>query len=131
MIVKKKDEGFTLIEILISMLIILFVVMAIISLSRLTTIGTIYSRQASEAIAHIQYKMEELRNEATTKESYRNLSDNEDFVFVGKVKAKRQWDITPNPPSVPYYKQVTVTISWPVNSDTPHIKTMTTYIARP
>ncbi|MFH1561903.1 MAG: prepilin-type N-terminal cleavage/methylation domain-containing protein [Nitrospirota bacterium] len=127
----KKEEGFTFIEILISMLIIFFVIAAIISLSRLTMIGNVYSRQASQSIAYIQDKMEELKNEAGTKEGYGNLSDNEDFVFVGKVQAKRQWDIIPNPPSVPYCKKVTVTISWPINSGTPHTKTMTTYMARP
>ncbi len=127
----KKEEGFTFIEILISMLIILLIIPTIISLSRLTMIGNVYSRQASQAIAYIQDKMEELINEATTKEGYSNLSDGENFVFVGKVKAKRLWDIIPDPPSIPYSKKVIVTISWPVASDTPHTKTMTTYIARP
>jgi type IV pilus assembly protein PilV len=101
---KKKDQrGFSLIEVLISMLILGVGLLGMSSMVVSVMQATAQSKETSAATVLLQDKMEGLRNT-----SVNALTPGNDSASMGNITYLRQWAIS----TVGNLKTITVTVNW-------------------
>ena len=105
----KREGGFTLIEVLISMLLLLLGIAGVLSMQLTSMKATSFSRHATEATIVLEDKMEELSAIKTL-----NLTDGNDVVnaqaLVG-TEYTRTWTLSADP-TVVELVNLKVSVSW-------------------
>lgn len=71
----KSQEGFTLIEVVIAMIIFLMMVLMFAAVFPLAVRGAIFSNNYAQAVALCQHKMDQLRDEGWNKMDYTDLNN--------------------------------------------------------
>lgn len=102
-------RGFTIVELLISLFIISFVLLAMSTMVISVMRANSQSKEMARATALLQDKAESLRNTA-----YGSLGSDSDVTSLPGVDYTRQWTVT----AYPNYKTILITVSW--NSNGPH-----------
>ncbi len=112
---RRKANGFTLVELLIALFILTVVLLAISSMVYSIMRSTSSSRETSVATNLMQDKMETLKNM-----NLATLAPGTDTVTAGSLTYNRQWSIT----TAGNVRTITITITW--NSQGAHSLAMTT-----
>jgi prepilin-type N-terminal cleavage/methylation domain-containing protein len=112
---KRKDSGFTIIEMLIAMVILSVAVLGIGSMVYSVMGSTSISKGMTVATTLMQDKMESLKNTVVS-----SLTTGSDAVQMGNVSYLRQWTVSPSANT----RTITVTVNW--NDRGPHNVTTTT-----
>jgi prepilin-type N-terminal cleavage/methylation domain-containing protein len=112
---KRKDSGFTMIELLIAMVILSVAVLGLGSMVYSVMGSTSISKGMTVATSLMQDKMESLKNTVVS-----SLTTGSDTVQMGNVSFLRQWTVSPTANT----RTITVTVNW--NDRGPHNVTTTT-----
>jgi prepilin-type N-terminal cleavage/methylation domain-containing protein len=112
---KRKDSGFTMIEILIALFILSVALLGICSMVYSVMSSTSLSKEMAVATTLMQDKMESLKNTPVT-----SLTAGNDTVQLGNIDYLRQWTVSPSANT----RSITVTVNW--NRRGPHTVTTTT-----
>jgi len=112
---KRKDSGFTMIELLIAIVILSVAVLGIGSMVYSVMGSTSISKGMTVATTLMQDKMESLKNTVVS-----SLTTGNDTVQMGNVSYLRQWTVSPSANT----RTITVTVNW--NDRGPHSVTTTT-----
>ena len=112
---KKKDSGFTMIELLIAMGILSVALLSLGSMVYSVMNSTSLSKGMTVATTLMQDKMESLKNTAVS-----SLTTGNDTVQLGNIDYLRQWTVSPSANT----RTITVTVNW--NDRGPHNVTTTT-----
>jgi|JI10StandDraft_1071094.scaffolds.fasta_scaffold69425_2 prepilin-type N-terminal cleavage/methylation domain-containing protein len=103
------QRGFTLMEVLISLVLGAIAMIGVIALYRASTNASSFSRRGTEAAVLAQDKLERLRTETAVTGSDPTLIDE-----LGKSAVAgpftRSWTVTP---ATPDYVDISVNVSWP------------------
>lgn len=116
------ERGFTVVEVLIALLVLVIGMAGILSLQLTSTQATAFSRHATEATVLAEDKMEDLR----TQPAAALVSDDDQVNARGELDLEglyiRVWVIAPGPPI-----GMTVTVSWLEQGDTTATQERETY----
>ena len=100
---KKKESGFTMIELLTALFVLSVVLLAVSSMVYSVMRSTSMSKETATATSLMQEKMEGLKHTPVA-----SLVSGNDTVSQGKVSYARQWNI----PSSANTRSLTVTVNW-------------------
>nr|HEX4316141.1 prepilin-type N-terminal cleavage/methylation domain-containing protein [Kofleriaceae bacterium] len=114
----RAERGFTLVEVLISILLCVVAVIGIMGLYRVQTKSSSFSRHTTEATALAEDKLEQMRTlqGAATAGTQSNLDEHG---VVGTGLYKRTWSIVPQLPFL--LGVVTCTVSWNEEGNTEQV----------
>jgi prepilin-type N-terminal cleavage/methylation domain-containing protein len=112
---RKKESGFTIIELLIALFILSFALLAISSMVYSVMNSTSLSKETAAATTLMQDKLESLKNTVVS-----SLTSGNDAIQLGSVNYLRQWTIAPSANT----RTITVSVNW--TSRRPHGVTATT-----
>jgi len=112
---RRKNSGFTIIELLIAMAILSVTLLGIGSMVYSVMGSTSLSKGMATATTLMQDKMETLKNAVVT-----SLTAGNDTVQLGNVQYLRQWTVSPSANT----RTITVTVNW--DDRGPHTVTTTT-----
>ena len=112
---KKRESGFTMIELLVSLVILTTALLAISSMVYSVMNATSLSKETGTATALMQDKMESLKHTVVS-----SLTAGNDTIRLGNVDYLRQWSVATSANT----RTITVTVNW--NNRGPHTVTMTT-----
>ncbi len=111
---KRKQGGFTLIEVLISLVLGAIAMIGVIALYRASTNASSFSRRGTEAAILAQDKLERLRTEtATTGSDPTPIDELGQSAVAGPFT--RTWTVTP---ATPTYVDVSVNVQWDDDGNT-------------
>ncbi len=118
----RREEGFTLIEVLIALLVLMVGMAGILSLQLTSMKATGFSRHATEASSLAEDKVEDLRTVPLTSGRFANGTDQVDARGVADNTGlyTRTWTITPQTDTT----IVTVAVSWNERGGEPYTITM-------
>jgi prepilin-type N-terminal cleavage/methylation domain-containing protein len=112
---RKKESGFTMIELLIALAVLSVALLGIGSMVYSVMASTSVSKGMTMATTLMQDKMESLKNTVVS-----SLTTGNDTVQLGNVSYLRQWTVSPSANR----RTITVTVSW--NDRGPHSVSTTT-----
>jgi len=112
---RKKQFGFTMIELLIALFVLSFVLLSITSLVYSVMRSTSQGKGTSIATTLMQDKLESLKNAGLS-----SLTSGNDSVRLGSTDYLRQWVVSP----AGNVRTITVTVNW--NNPGPHNISVTT-----
>lgn len=112
---RKKESGFTMIELLIALFVLSFALLAISSMVYSVMNSTALSRETAAATTLTQDKLESLKNTVVS-----SLTSGNDAIQLGSVNYRRQWTVAPSANT----RTITVTVNW--TSRGPHSVATTT-----
>jgi prepilin-type N-terminal cleavage/methylation domain-containing protein len=112
----RQQAGFTLVEVLVSIVLSAIAVIGIIALYRVQTAASAFSRRATEATVIAEDQLERLRTQAapliTTAQPFENVNEQGKVVAGGFFR--RAWSATPVPLTT--YVDLVVTVEWTEDS---------------
>jgi len=106
---KKRESGFTMIELLVSLLVLSVALLAISSMVYSVMNATSLSKEIGTATALMQDKMESLKHTVVS-----SLTGGNDTIRLGNVDYLRQWSVAASANT----RAITVTVNW--NNRGPH-----------
>jgi len=106
---KKRESGFTMIELLVSLVILTTALLAISSMVYSVMNATSLSKETGTATALMQDKMEGLKHTVVS-----SLTAGSDTIKLGNVDYLRQWSVAASANT----RAITVTVNW--NNRGPH-----------
>ena len=106
---KKRESGFTMIELLVSLVILTTALLAISSMVYSVMNATSLSKEIGTATALMQDKMESLKHTVVS-----SLTGGNDTIRLGNVDYLRQWSVAASANT----RAITVTVNW--NNRGPH-----------
>lgn len=123
---QRGQGGFTLIEVMIAMLLLLIGVAGVLSLQMVSVRATSFSRHATEATIVAEDKMEELMTMGTTSPLFIDGTDDVDEMSRtdGNDEYTREWVLIVDPADVDI-TIVNVIVSWTERGIEPHSITLT------
>ena len=113
--IKKRESGFTMIELLVAMFILTTALLAISSMVYSVMNATSLSKENGTATALMQDKMENLKHKVVS-----SLASGNDTITLGNMNYLRQWSVA----SSANTRTITVTVTW--TNRGPHTVRMTT-----
>jgi prepilin-type N-terminal cleavage/methylation domain-containing protein len=119
---RRAEEGFTLIEVLIALLVLMVGMAGILSMQLTSMKATGFSRHATEASSLVEDKVEELRTVPLTSARFVNGNDQVDARGVPDATGlyRRSWTITPQTDTT----IVTVSVAWDERGGEPYTISM-------
>jgi len=128
----KQMQGQTLIEALITLLIIAFSILSLVRLQNYLVLNNSIAAQQGEAVKLALSEIETLRdfqvlNNASGYTSYQSIASGSSTVTGTNTTFTVTWTVTPY--TSPTWKKVHVTVSWSDNAGTSHSITQDTNIA--
>jgi type IV pilus assembly protein PilV len=118
----KRDDGFTLIEVMIGMVILTIVSLGLMSLTVSTIRGSTFSRQMTTATTLAQDRIEQIK-----RLSYVNantVAPTENYGTITNFPGFRRETLVENDTPAPNVKTVTVSVSWGSGTHTVTSKTI-------
>ena len=109
---RRKHGGFTMIEVMVSLLLSAIAVIGIIGLYRVTTRSSSYSRRSTEAAVLAGDKMEVLRATATPTDSAADEELDAGGMPIAGGPYKRRWFIETVPSTSPTHYDIIVEVDW-------------------
>ncbi len=113
---KKNENGFTLLEVMVAMIIITVSLLLLLNMSMVALDGNDWANKTTIATQAIQQKMEELRSTPN------NLTPGNDSLSGGLI---RQWDVVKEGK---FLQKVEVVVAWADIKNKRHADTMTAFI---
>jgi type IV pilus assembly protein PilV len=106
-----KSKGFSLIEVLITLVILSISLLALASLMAMTTRNNSFGSHVTEAATFAQDKLEELR--VTSWGNLPPFSGSDQRSGSTGINYTRNWSVNPNPPSLnDTLRTITITVTW-------------------
>ena len=115
----RKANGFTLMEVMVALVVLLFGVVAMASLSAVVVQGNRGSTNRTRADEVLYQKVEQFQSMP-----YQAISSGSDQVTLGGVRFNRQWTVDPNTPSANVMR-IRLRATWVERADTFHVRTTT------
>jgi len=126
---RNKTTGFSLIEVLIAVVVLIVGVIAIGSLQIHVTKGTTFAEQQAAAINIAHQKLDELRN-YNSLAGYQSISSSPSVVSVPSrnITFKLTWTVTNSADATLPYKTIDIRVTWTDQSNITHEVRLTSII---
>jgi type IV pilus modification protein PilV len=126
---QNKTIGFSLIEVLIAVVVLIVGVIAIGSLQTHVTKGTTFAEQQAEALTIAHQKLDELRN-YTSLTGYQSISSSSSpaSILGRNVTFRLTWSVTDSADTTLPYKTIDIRVTWTDQNNITHEVRLTSII---